>query len=655
MTDSDREMPGWDPTVKEDRVSVSDQKEVEVPESETRVADEGGSPLKKSLSTGKLRDYSSMDGEESGHGSVVPVLESLSLLQQQGDDVPGTSRGLQSTKSLQSAPTTGRNVGFLSGRDGATRMIQSARVDVVTQSFDADSNDSVRQGELQSNILEHANTCVTPLMESDVSAHAREDTQDMTPGVSLDVSKPKEEEHTFKGFLSGEFIPEPVYHTTDVVWGQTERDRVYNALLYVPYHLERLLGFGNAVCLNAFLGIFTVLPLRVLTSLFLLYRLLLSRVGICSPPSTGTHQGKHDSPKKVSKSMLLRGDQIFDLICVTIFVIMILFLWHVRAGAIYFWVKELTQEFLKLSVLHTALELGDKICCSFGVDLLEALAASCTSLSMKPNLKNYLHVASDASVALLLLLAHAGVLMSQALVYGVAMNCKRNTLLALLIASNFTELKGTVFKRFDPTKLSILTNQDIVERFHLYIILSFVLVEECTGLGQPLPSTRLLRHCFYVMVAEIVIDVTKHAVLGKFNDIRPGVYEEFTKDLCENLVTSQSHTVHKLVGIEPFASAALFFRVLISFTVLQQEILLGSASADDAPWYARMLSISILTATFIFMWIIAAVGTLVSGYLIRIIARRFLHRYNRRRKESKKRHVTIMKKAQTPQMKKKHV
>jgi len=655
MTDSDREMPGWDPTVKEDRVSVSDQKEVEVPESETRVADEGGSPLKKSLSTGKLRDYSSMDGEESGHGSVVPVLESLGLLQQQGDDVPGTSRGLQSTKSLQSAPTTGRNVGFLSGRDGATRMIHSARVDVVTQSFDADSNDSVRQGELQSNILEHANTCVTPLMESDVSAHAREDTQDLTPGVSLDVSKPIEEEHTFKGFLSGEFIPEPVYHTTDVVWGQTERDRVYNALLYVPYHLERLLGFGNAVCLNAFLGIFTVLPLRVLTSLFLLYRLMLSRMGICSPPSTGTHQGKHGSPKKVSKSMLLRGDQIFDLICVTIFVIMILFLWHVRAGAIYFWVKELTQEFLKLSVLHTALELGDKICCSFGVDLLEALAASCTSLSMKPDLKNYLHVASDASVALLLLLAHAGVLMSQALVYGVAMNSKRNTLLALLIASNFTELKGTVFKRFDPTKLSILTNQDIVERFHLYIILSFVLVEECTGLGQPLPSTRLLRHCFYVMVAEIVIDVTKHAVLGKFNDIRPGVYEEFTKDLCENLVTSQSHTVHKLVGIEPFASAALFFRVLISFTVLQQEILLGSASAEDAPWYARMLSISILTATFIFMWIIAAVGTLVSGYLIRIIARRFLHRYNRRRKESKKRHVTIMKKAQTPQMKKKHV
>ena len=658
MTGNDREMSDGDPIVKEDQVSVSDQQEVEILESETNVADEGGSPVKKSLSTGKLRDYSSKDGEASAHGSVVPALESLNLLQRQGDDVLGTSRGLKATTSLQSAPTTGRNIGFLSGRDGANRMIQSARVDLVTQSFDDsmdDTYDSVQQGERESNILEHANTCVTPLTESDVSTHAKDDAQELMPGVSLDVSMPIEEEQTFKEFLSGEFIPEPVYHTTDVVWGQTERDRVYNALLYVPYHLERLLGFGNAVCLNAFLGIFTVLPLRVLTSLLLLHRLMWSRIGLCSPPNTGTHQGKHGSPKKVSKSMHLRGDQIFDLICVTIFVIMILFLWHIRAGAIYFWVKELTQEFLKLSVLHTALELGDKICCSFGVDLLEALAASCTSLSMKPTLKNYLHVASDASVALLLLLAHAGVLMSQALVYGVAMNSKRNTLLALLIASNFTELKGTVFKRFDPTKLSILTNQDIVERFHLYIILSFVLVEECTGLGQPLPSTRLLRHCFYVMVAEIVIDVTKHAVLGKFNDIRPGVYEEFTKDLCENLVTSQSHTVHKLVGIEPFASAALFFRVLISFTVLQQEILLGSITTEDAPWYARMLSISILTATFTFMWIIAAGGTLVSGYLIRIIARKFLHRYNRRRKESKKRHATIMKKVQTPQMKKKHV
>jgi hypothetical protein len=30
-------------------------------------------------------------------------------------------------------------------------------------------------------------------------------------------------------------------------------------------------------------------------------------------------------------------------------------------------------------------------------------------------------------------------------------------------------------------------------------------------------------------------DVTKHAVLGKFNEIRPGVYREFMKDVCEKV------------------------------------------------------------------------------------------------------------------------
>jgi len=33
-------------------------------------------------------------------------------------------------------------------------------------------------------------------------------------------------------------------------------------------------------------------------------------------------------------------------------------------------------------------------------------------------------------------------------------------------------------------------------------------------------------------------DVTKHAVLGKFNEIRPGVYREFMKDVCEKARTS---------------------------------------------------------------------------------------------------------------------
>ena len=75
---------------------------------------------------------------------------------------------------------------------------------------------------------------------------------------------------SLSGYLAGELVPAPVYHTADSFWGQTERDRVYNALWYVPYQLERLIGFGNAICMHAFLGIFTMLPLRVARSLVVL-------------------------------------------------------------------------------------------------------------------------------------------------------------------------------------------------------------------------------------------------------------------------------------------------------------------------------------------------------------------------------------------------
>ena len=41
-----------------------------------------------------------------------------------------------------------------------------------------------------------------------------------------------------------------------------------------------------------------------------------------------------------------------------------------------------------------------------------------------------------------LLLVHGAALMSQAMVFSVAMNSKKNALIALLVAANFTEIKG---------------------------------------------------------------------------------------------------------------------------------------------------------------------------------------------------------------------
>jgi len=53
-----------------------------------------------------------------------------------------------------------------------------------------------------------------------------------------------------------------------------------------------------------------------------------------------------------------------------------------------------------------------------------------------------------------------------------------------------------------------------------------------------------------VCLLQIVIDVSKHAVLGKFNDIRPGIYREYMRDLCSDSLDKHSHNIHKLVSLK---------------------------------------------------------------------------------------------------------
>lgn len=57
----------------------------------------------------------------------------------------------------------------------------------------------------------------------------------------------------------------------------------------------------------------------------------------------------------------LHGDQLFDMLCVLIFGATIAFLRFLPAGTIYFWLKDLTQEFLKLHVVYGAVEIFDKV------------------------------------------------------------------------------------------------------------------------------------------------------------------------------------------------------------------------------------------------------------------------------------------------------
>ena len=59
--------------------------------------------------------------------------------------------------------------------------------------------------------------------------------------------------------------------------------------------------------------------------------------------------------------------------------------------------------------------------------------------------------------------------------------------------------------------------------------LMFVVAEEMSNAERATPNSGLLWQCCQILAAEVAIDVLKHAVLGRFNEIRPGVYREFMR------------------------------------------------------------------------------------------------------------------------------
>ena len=63
--------------------------------------------------------------------------------------------------------------------------------------------------------------------------------------------------------------------------------------------------------------------------------------------------------------------------------------------------------------------------------------------------------------------------------------------------------------------------------------------------GHWLPNQDLLWQCGQIFLAEVAIDVAKHAVVGKFNEIRPGVYREFMK-VRKSPITIASNLLHFL-------------------------------------------------------------------------------------------------------------
>lgn len=318
-------------------------------------------------------------------------------------------------------------------------------------------------------------------------------------------------------------------------------ERVSN-FMAMPAWIEQMMWIGTLVSLNAFLYMVTILPLRF----------GMAWIRWARNTWTWLRTNKKQFLTISNKCDILKGLLVWQTCYI---------LSHVAdASKMYHSVRG--QDVLKLSVIFSVLEISDRLCSSFGQDVLDTLFSRYTLGRRVDGSHAYLRIAGYYSLCLAYMIFHTFVLLYQLVTLNVAINSYDNELLTLLLSNQFVEIKTTVFKRFEKETLFQLACADVVERFQLGVTLGTIGLRNLmelsgasamggTGALGPLPTSfevypyvnvlfRTLNPVLTVLISEVLVDWLKHAFIAKQNHIRPAVYGRFVDVLCRDILPPQS-------------------------------------------------------------------------------------------------------------------
>ncbi|XP_067258864.1 transmembrane anterior posterior transformation protein 1 homolog isoform X1 [Chanodichthys erythropterus] len=344
------------------------------------------------------------------------------------------------------------------------------------------------------------------------------------------------------------------------------RERVYTCLR-IPKELEKLMIFGFFLCLDVFLYVFTLLPLRVLLALIRLLTLPCCGLGTSICPYC----------KKSSGSRILQPAQVCDVLKGFIMVLCYFMMHYVDYSMMYHLIRG--QSVIKLYIIYNMLEVADRLFSSFGQDILDALYWTATE--PKERKRAHIGVIPHFFMAVLYVFLHAILIMVQATTLNVAFNSHNKSLLTIMMSNNFVEIKGSVFKKFEKNNLFQMSNSDIKERFTNYTLLLIVCLRNMEQFSwNPDHLWVLFPDVCMVIASEIAVDVVKHAFITKFNDITADVYSEYRASLAFDLVSSRqknaytdySDSVSRRMGFIPLPLALLLIRVVTSSVKIQGSL-----------------------------------------------------------------------------------
>jgi Eukaryotic membrane protein family len=328
-------------------------------------------------------------------------------------------------------------------------------------------------------------------------------------------------------------------------------ERLRNFLL-LPGHLELLLWFGTAACLDSWLYIFTILPIRFCVAANLLLKWwvwnawkevhdlvefvylglgrLWQRVRHPEPQNPPNDPGSSqkrkravsaatgvparenesigiihawpDPPKRIktnnamrhkrtrSTPSLLQPSHKADLLKGLLVILGSIFMMQLDPSIMYHNIRG--QSAVKLYVIYNALEVSDKLLSSIGQDIMECLFSREVLERHPDGRSKIIRPLWVFVMALVYTIVHTSSLLYQAISLNVAVNSYSNALLSLLMSNQFVEIKGAVFKKIEKENLFQLACADVVERFQTWLMLLIIVmrnVVEVGGLSMPGPNS----------------------------------------------------------------------------------------------------------------------------------------------------------------------
>uniref|UniRef100_A0A3P9IIH6 Transmembrane anterior posterior transformation 1a n=1 Tax=Oryzias latipes TaxID=8090 RepID=A0A3P9IIH6_ORYLA len=341
------------------------------------------------------------------------------------------------------------------------------------------------------------------------------------------------------------------------------RERVYTCMR-IPKELEKLMIFGFFLCADAFLYVFTLLPLRVLLALLRMLTL----------PCCGFRVHTCPFCQRSSGSQLLQPAQVCDMLKGLILLLCFSMMHYVDYSMMYHLIRG--QSVIKLYIIYNMLEVADRLFSSFGQDILDALYWTATE--PKERKRDNIGLIPHFLMAVFYVFLHSILIMVQASTLNVAFNSHNKSLLTIMMSNNFVEIKGSVFKKFEKNNLFQMSNSDIKERFTSYVLLLIVCLRNMEQFSwNPEHLWVLLPDVFMVVYSEVAVDIIKHAFITKFNDIPADVYSEYRASLAFDLVSSRqknaytdySDSVARRMGFIPLPLAVLLIRVVMSSMKVQ--------------------------------------------------------------------------------------